>query len=417
MLKSILSILESREAVIDSKKANENTIFFAINKGNDYVLEALNKGSIVVCDKSIEKHENIYHVNNTIDFMKLLASKWRENLKTKIIGITGSNGKTSVKDILYDLLSLDGKCYKTQGNYNNHIGMSLTLMNVKSKYKYAVVEIGTSNFGEIKELSKIANPDYSVITNIGQSHMEFFKTEENVYLEKISIADFTKEKVYVNYQDKYLKNFNKGEFANCLNFYSEFKSYNGSTNFILNINDKKYELSTNLIGQHNILNITLALKVVLDITKKDISFFKDKLLNLSISPMRMQVIKHKGVTIINDAYNASPKSMIEAILTMELFKEKKVFILSDMLELGENSINYHIGLKEYLKNEKDIIILYGEKMKYLYNALDRKNIYYVDNKSKIQEILSNITKPYIILLKGSRGMKLEEILDDLKGKN
>lgn len=407
MLEELLEILKKRESVIDSRLCSNNTIFFAINSGNNYVLDAINSGSYVVCDdKKYEGLKNVFVVDNTVLFMQKLAKEYRKTLNTTIIAITGSNGKTTVKDILFSLLSKFYKTYKTQGNYNNHIGAPLTILNIRDIDDYAVVEIGTSNFGEIEELSKIVLPDYSIITNIGESHMQYFKTYENVFYEKTSLIKYTKKKVVLNCLDPYLKNIKDEKVI-----FNEM-----AENIVMDENGILFKLNgidikSNLLGKHNVINILLSLKIFTLVTNKTLNDALDIIKNLTLTNMRMQKIDLGDILLINDAYNASPKSMEMAINAMNYFKGLKVLVLADMLELGDNSIKYHENLSKHLQNDEDIILLYGDNMKYLYEKLKRKNVFHFLNLNGLVNELDKIQKPYTMLLKGSRGMKLEKILE------
>lgn len=183
--------VQIKNVVMDSRKVTEGSLFFAINNGNSYVKDVLDKGaSLVIADNTDVVDERIVKVSDTIATMQDLATKYRNKLDIQVIGITGSNGKTSTKDIIYSLLSKKAKTLKTEGNYNNHIGLPYTLLNVTDEEKFVVLEMGMSSLGEIRRLGEISNPDYAIITNIGDSHIEFLKTRDNVFKAKTELLEF-----------------------------------------------------------------------------------------------------------------------------------------------------------------------------------------------------------------------------------
>ena len=206
--------IEINRIVMNSKEIRNKDLFVAIRGGNNFINEALEKGAYVVYDnKDViidEKFkDNVFLVDDSILFLQQFAKKWREALDLKIIGITGSNGKTTVKDIIYHLLSKKYKVKKTEGNYNNHIGLPFTLLRAEKDDDFMILEMGMSDFGEIKLLAEIAEPNVSIITNIGESHLEFLKTKENVFKAKTEILPYTKETVIINGDDEYLKDIEK----------------------------------------------------------------------------------------------------------------------------------------------------------------------------------------------------------------
>ena len=195
------------KVVMNSKEVEKNNLFVAIRGGNAYANEALEKGAFVIYDDKMLKlksNSNSFLVSDSIEFMQKLAHRWRKALNIKIIGITGSNGKTTVKDMIFQLLSTKYKGKKTEGNYNNHIGLPFTLLCSEKNDDFMVLEMGMSNFGEIELLAKIAEPNIGIITNIGDSHLEFLKTRENVFKAKTEMLPFLKETLIINSDDEFL---------------------------------------------------------------------------------------------------------------------------------------------------------------------------------------------------------------------
>ena len=410
--------VQIKNVVMDSRKVTEGSLFFAINNGNSYVKDVLDKGaSLVIADNTNIKDKRVVKVTDTIATMQNLATKYRKKLDIQVIGITGSNGKTTTKDIVYSLLSTKAKTLKTEGNYNNHIGLPYTLLNVTDEEKFVVLEMGMSSLGEIRRLGEISSPDYAIITNIGDSHIEFLKTRDNVFKAKTELLEFVdKKNTFVCGDDEYLGKLDVNKVGFNGNNTHKIESYdfsNKGSKFILD--GKEYEMS--LLGKHNISNTAIAIELAKKIGLTDEEIQKG-LKEIKISNMRFQEIKIGEDIYINDAYNASPMSMKAAIDTLnEIYNDKyKIAILGDMLELGENEINYHIDVLNYLLDKKiKLIYLYGERMKKAYdifmkNKSEEYRFWYYPTKEGIVESLKNIKMEKVILLKASRGTALEDII-------
>ena len=410
--------VQIKNVVMDSRKVIKGSLFFAINNGNSYVKDVLDKGaSLVIADNTDIKDERVIKVTDTIATMQDLATKYRKKLDIQVVGITGSNGKTTTKDIVYSLLSTKAKTLKTEGNYNNHIGLPYTLLNVTDEEKFVVLEMGMSSLGEIKRLGEISGPNYAIITNIGDSHIEFLKTRDNVFKAKTELLEFVdKENTFVCGDDEYLGKLDVNKVGFNENNTYKIESYkfsNKDSKFILD--GKEYEMP--LLGKHNISNTAIAIELAKKIGLTDEEIQKS-LKEVKISNMRFQEIKIGNDIYINDAYNASPMSMKAAIDTLnEIYNDKyKIAILGDMLELGENEIDYHIDVLNYLLDKKiKLVYLYGERMKKAYdifmkNRSEEYRFWYYPTKEGIVESLKNIKMEKVILLKASRGIKLEEII-------
>ena len=410
--------VQIKNVVMDSRKVIKGSLFFAINNGNSYVKDVLDKGaSLVIADNTDIKDERVIKVTDTIATMQDLATKYRKKLDIQVVGITGSNGKTTTKDIVYSLLSTKAKTLKTEGNYNNHIGLPYTLLNVTDEEKFVVLEMGMSSLGEIKRLGEISGPNYAIITNIGDSHIEFLKTRDNVFKAKTELLEFVdKENTFVCGDDEYLGKLDVNKVGFNENNTYKIESYkfsNKDSKFILD--GKEYEMP--LLGKHNISNTAIAIELAKKIGLTDEEIQKS-LKEVKISNMRFQEIKMGNDIYINDAYNASPMSMKAAIDTLnEIYDDKyKIAILGDMLELGENEIDYHIDVLNYLLDKKiKLVYLYGERMKKAYdifmkNRSEEYRFWYYPTKKGIVESLKNIKMEKVILLKASRGIKLEEII-------
>jgi UDP-N-acetylmuramoyl-tripeptide--D-alanyl-D-alanine ligase len=411
------------EVKIDSRKIEKNDIFVAIRGGNSYVKDVLKKGAALVFydDPKVEINDKrAIYVEDSIDFLQEIAKKYRQTLNVKIIGITGSEGKTSTKDILYSILSERYRGKKTQGNYNNHIGVPLTVLQLDEKDEFLVLEMGMSELGEIRTLSEIAKPDYALITNIGDSHLEFLINRDNVFKAKTEIFEFVPPKNRVVYGDDfYFQNIEgikigekEGNDIKISNFYQD---KNGSK-FNLDYSGEQMKIETNLYGEYNAINTALAIALALKIGV-DPSLIIEKCKTLKLSGMRFERVEKDGKIFINDAYNASPIAMKVALETFdEIFQgEYKVAILGDMLELGENSLKLHENLIEVIDNlNLDEIYLVGKNMKFLYEKLDKskyKRCLYFERVEEIKEKIDEIKEEAIIFLKASNGISLNKIIE------
>ena len=402
---------------INYKELLKDDIFIAIRGGNNFIKEAAEKEAYVIYDDETKKidYDKAFLVKDSVEFLQKFAKNWRENLNLKVIGITGSNGKTTVKDIVYQLLSIKYKGKKTEGNLNNHIGLPISLLRAEKTDDFIVLEMGMSDLGEIDLLADISKPDYGIITNIGDSHLEFLKSRENVFKAKSEIVSHIKSKLFTSYDDPYLQVLDGTKVSiknDKADYYAQDINLSGDgTTFMLNENMK---VSTNLIGEHNILNLLfgIALSEEFGISEEELL---NEVKNIRLTDMRFQKIESGNIIYINDAYNASPLSMEKAILTFsEIYNDRyKIVILGDMLELGDKAVKFHEELEKLLRNTRQSeILLYGPLMKSLYEKIKDLNAYHYDDKMEIKNKLKkhNIEKA-AVLLKGSRGMRLEEIIE------
>ena len=415
-IKSVVEKNEIGHVVMDSRKVQKGDLFFAINNGNSYVNDVLGKGAaLVIADNYKGNDKRVIKVDDTIKCMQELAKKYRKALNIKIIAITGSNGKTTTKDMVYSILSQEYVTAKTMGNLNNHIGVPFTILQLDNKYEVAVLELGMSSFGEIDLLSNIAQPDIGVITNIGDSHLEFLKTRENVFKAKTELVKYVeKENLIIFGDDPFLKMLDgvKVGYEKDNNYQIEdFSDSDEGLSFELN--GDKYEIALN--GKHNCINAAIAV-VIGKKMKVPYEKIKDGLKNLELTPMRFQKIEKENIIYINDAYNASPISVSFSLETFDkLYNDTlKITILGDMLELGEKEIEYHKNIIEKaLSIHTDKIYLYGERMKKALENVqkNREKITHFTEKEEIKKLILKGQKKTSILLKGSRGMKLEEIIE------
>lgn len=409
-------ILNIGNVQMDSRKIEKDDIFFALNSGKNYIQQVLEKGaSLVVCDdKKWEGHERVAVVEDTLKVMQEIAREYRKSLPVKIIGVVGSNGKTTTKDIVYSVLSSKYKCIKTEGNYNNHIGVPYTLLQIKENDEFAVVEMGMSSRGEIKFLCETALPDYGIITNIGDSHLEFLLNRENVFIEKSEIKNYVdKDRLIIFGDDFYLKNLNgiKVGFEKNNNFIIEnYKETSEGVSF--EIKNEKYNFKMN--GKHNCINAAFG-AVVGKAAGLSYEEIERGLENCKVTPMRFQKIEKNGIKYINDSYNASPVSMKYSLETLaDAYKGiSKIAVLADMGELGKDELKYHIEVIEYavaLDIEK--IIVFGNIMKEAAEKIEnREKLIVAETKEEIKNIIRKDFSDRVVLIKGSNFNHLWEIME------
>ena len=429
---------------IDSREVKKNSLFIAVKgdcfDGHDFVKDAIRKGAtaVVINKKYLNRFDEInvplITVKNTKLALGEVARIWRKKLSTKIIGITGSTGKTTVKDMLAELLKEKFIVNKTIANNNNDIGVPLTILNTNEKHQVLVAELGTNHFGEIPYTAKILSPDFALITNIGSSHLEFLKTKNGVWKEKSFLFDETirnNGKIFLNYDDPIIREKHillerriTFGFSGRVDVKGKIKSYTNDGKPVLGINykNKSYELESPLYGEQSAENLlaSIAIALELGLSLKEIG---NALSKLKAPLGRLNVQSYKNFILIDDTYNANPdstKAAIELVGRIKSFK-RKVLFLGDMLELGDKSIKFHQSLKTVVtKSRIDEVYTIGPKMKYLNEKLNNDII--IAKHFTKRNMLSSFIKKLdlddsVILVKGSRGMKMEEFLSEIKTKS
>ena len=403
---------------IDSRLITKGSMFFAIKgenyDGNEFALEALRNGAkIAVIDSeeiSFNKNDNIIKVDDSLKTLQNLATFHRESMSSKIVAITGSNGKTTSKELIHSVLSISYQTTSTVGNLNNHIGVPLSLLRIKEDTEFSVIELGANNFGEIDFLSKISKPDYGYITNFGKAHLEGFKNIKGVIKGKTELYDWIIENgktALLNYDDPEqlkFKSSNHFSFGSKSNSKYVFEIIKGE-NIIVKCNGIVYK--SNLYGEYNFSNVCSAIAIGLEFGV-DPKLIREELKNYSSNNNRSEIIKIDNKNVILDAYNANPTSVEFAIQSFIKNKGTKALVLGDMFELGENSAIEHkkiIDLADGLNI--DICIFIGEEF-FKLRQDSVKNIFF-KTKEDFYE-LGDMIKEENILIKGSRGMKMEDIL-------
>ena len=413
--------LNSNGVSIDTRNILCGNMFFCLRgenfNGNIFAAEALEKGaSFVVIDQPEYKlDERCILVNNTLSALQSLAHFHRKKLNIPVIGITGTNGKTTTKELIYTVLSSKYRVHATQGNLNNHIGVPLTLLGIDRKStQIAIVEMGANHIGEIAELCQIAEPNYGIITNIGKAHLEGFGSIEGIIKTKSALYQFIADVnglVFVNSEDELLiklsdniKRFTYGKSAdykgNCLNDNLLLKLF---------LPDYNLDIQTQLIGDYNFYNVMAAIAVGLyfSVTVEDI---KISLASYTPKNSRSQLVKKGNKTIIIDAYNANPSSMEQAICNLsKLELPAKTLLLGDMAELGKDSVFEHQQIVDLIRKFSfDYVYLFGSE--FAKTNVDISWVYndYEQLKTALKKELPDNAA---ILIKGSRSMKMERFLE------
>ncbi|MNW29408.1 UDP-N-acetylmuramoyl-tripeptide--D-alanyl-D-alanine ligase [compost metagenome] len=377
-------------------------------------------------------------VENTLEALQQLAAGYLAQSGAKVIGITGSNGKTTTKDIVFSLLSTTYKVHKTQGNFNNHIGLPLTILSMPEDCDIAVLEMGMSGRHEIELLSKLAKPETAIVTNIGESHLLQLGSRLEIARAKLEILSGMKQGGLLVYNgDEPLLNIVLSEESTAKpeglrkstfglsgdndDYPSGIMFANGKTLFTSHlIGNMTLELP--LLGEHNVINCLAALTVARHYGVS-VQGIQEGLRNVELTGMRIEMITGtSGITVLNDAYNASPTSMKAAILVLERMKgyRNKIAVLGDMLELGDSEEEYHREVGAFVSTSKlDYLFTYGKLGELIAegagDALDANHIFAYHDKSELIHKLESIVNPKdIVLVKGSRGMKLEEVVEAIK---
>lgn len=458
------AVLKQKEAacvVLDSRKIQEDGIFIASPgekaDGHNFIGDVFRKGALaVVCEKTPsqvketcgipEEDWGAYIlVENALQALKDIAEFYRKQLTIPVIGITGSVGKTSTKEMIAGVLAQKYKVLKTEGNFNNEIGLPLTLLRIREEHEAAVVEMGISDFGEMHRLSKMAKPDICVITNIGQCHLENLKSREGILQAKTEIFDFMpwEGHVCVNGNDDMLSTLDrvkgrkvhffgvKNEGCEC--FDSDFEVYAdeienrgllGSRAVLHKKNPagerEKRQIQIPLPGLHMVINAAAA-ALVADILGLTLEQISEGISSVEAVGGRSHIISQEKRTIIDDCYNANPVSMKAAIDLLGTAEGRKVAVLGDMFELGTDSAKLHETVGSYAgKAGVDVIICVGENAEHMYRgALEQKKpeqeIHYFSSREELLEKLDSLLKDGdSILVKASHGMGFAKVVECLQ---
>ncbi|MCT2561703.1 UDP-N-acetylmuramoyl-tripeptide--D-alanyl-D-alanine ligase [Chryseobacterium herbae] len=411
--------LKSDKVTIDSRKVGKNDIFFAFSGDNFNAATLAEKAaddgalaSIVEQPEFENKDRNIFYVPSTLEFLQQLAVYHRNKLNIPIIGLTGSNGKTTTKEIVHAVLSEKFNVQYTYGNLNNHIGVPLTILSIKPEHEMAVIEMGANHQKEIELLCTISQPDFGYITNFGKAHLEGFGGFEGVIKGKSELYDYLKSNnrtIVVNENDP-VQAEKTQKYSPKITFGKENSDYQFglfSEEHFVGLEFKGVKAVSKLTGEYNFTNLCAAASLGLHF---GISFEKIKhaVENYTPTNMRSQVVKKEGRTLVLDTYNANPSSMAASLHNFVTFEGSKTIIIGDMLELGTESEKEHQNILDLaLELNFDQIITVGKHFK----TVNPSALSFDNTAELIEYLQQNKIQSENILLKGSRGIALEKSID------
>ncbi|MBU8907114.1 UDP-N-acetylmuramoyl-tripeptide--D-alanyl-D-alanine ligase [Desertibacillus haloalkaliphilus] len=424
------------QVTIDSRVSLENGLFVPIVgerfDGHDFLEDAIKNGASATLwqeghplPDDLPSHVHIYFVKDTLQALQQLAELYVQDIKPIVVGVTGSNGKTTTKDIIESVVSKSYQTHKTEGNFNNHIGLPLTILDMPRETELLILEMGMSGFGEISFLSKLAKPNYAVVTNIGESHIEQLGSREGIAKAKMEIVDGLNSggKVIVDGDEPLLTPYLTPKTVCC--GYGErndvrITSVNGNEKgYVFKLANETSSFMVPLLGKHNVKNTTFAIALARDLAIDD-QTIQAGLEELAITTMRLQTLKGKrNALIVNDAYNASPTSMIAAVETIKSLNNymNKVVVLGDMYELGNDEEDLHRSVAASISDPITAVITIGDRGQWIADELRKENSHTMDINSyqtkeeAIPMIESLLDENTVILFKASRGLQLETIIE------
>lgn len=428
--------------VLDSRQVEKDYLFIATKgervDGHSFIPQVLEKGATgVICEKIPEDTDGCFIlVEDSFQALKDVARFYREQLDITVVGITGSVGKTSTKEFIASVLAVKYEVLKTEGNFNNEVGLPLTILKIRDGHEVAVVEMGISDFGEMHRLSEIAKPDVCVLTNIGQCHLENLKSRQGILKAKTEIFDFMKEDglVCINGDDDMLETIEEVRGRKPMTFglkesnrvYAdeiENKGLFGSSARV-HIDDADFAVQIPLPGEHMVYNALAAACVgsLLGLTTEEIAQGVGE-----VQPVggRSHIMRMEERVIIDDCYNANPVSMCAALDLLATALTRKVAVMGDMFELGEKENEMHARVGAYaVEKGIDVIVCIGGLSEHMYQAACQKaeesgqskeNIYYFAQKKDFLEKYEELLKiGDTVLIKASHGMAFEEIVKELE---
>lgn len=411
--------LQSSNVVIDSRKIEQNDIFFAFS-GETFnaaalAEEAVKKGALAVIVEQPDyenQEKHIFYVPSTLQFLQELAVYHRQMLTIPVIGLTGSNGKTTTKEIIHAVLSEKFNVQYTKGNLNNHIGVPLTILSIRPEHEMAVVEMGANHQKEIELLCSLSMPDFGYITNFGKAHLEGFGGVEGVIKGKSELYDYLKNNgrtILVNENDPIQVEKTVG-YSQKITFGKPDSDYQFdllSEEHFVGLMYKGEKAVSKLTGEYNFTNLCAAASLGLYF---GIDF--DKIVhaieNYTPTNMRSQIVQKGDQTLVLDTYNANPSSMSASLQNFVTFEGSKTIIIGDMLELGEESENEHRHILDLaLQSGFDQVITVGQNFRNVYDS----PLSFISTQDLIEYFKNHKITSRNILLKGSRGIALEKSID------
>lgn len=423
---------------IDSRQINDDTLFVPLkgekSDGHDYIKKAFEGGAVAtISERRIDCENTVVLVEDCSRALGDIAKYYKKKFNIKTVAITGSVGKTTTKDMLSAVMGMQYHTLKTEGNFNNELGLPLTALKLNHSHEAAVFEMGMSAFGEISYLANIARPDVAIITNIGMSHIENLGSQEGIFKAKTEICEyFDKDSLLiVNADDKYLQKALSFTGFSVVGYGIEndcqYKARDIEnlgllgTKFSVDIYEREYRIHVKTPGVHNVYNALAAI-----ICGVHYNIGPNKIIegieNFSLTAMRMSVEKVGTLTLINDCYNSSPDSVNAALKVLSTQDTRKVAILGDILEMGEfaKDAHYEIG-EEVAKNKVDVLLTAGENAKFIAEAAQANGVPEVMDFDTTEELVLNVLN-YIndndtILIKASRGMHFEDVVNKITEEN
>lgn len=424
----------------DSRNISETGLFVALSgekfNGHNFINDVISKGVkgfIVEEDIEINNTElSFIKVENSLKAYQDIANYIRKKLNPFVIGITGSSGKTSTKEIAYAFFKYFFNTFKSEANYNNEIGVPLSLLSLTTDKKVAIIEMGMRGKGQIQELAEIAEPDAGIITGIGTAHIELLGSIENIAQAKWELADNLKLRngylsipIYDLNIIELSKNYNKEKLItidiqknDSADFYlteSWIENDKQYFKYFSNINKKEYKACLSVFGKHQISNALLVISL-----SKALNIELPDFLDLSFENLtgRTETFQIGNTTIVNDSYNANPESMKAAIETfLDIYKNKEnVLVIGEMRELGDKAVQYHKEIGQFCKefNFHELIVI-NENAKEIFNSYENENSkFFKDNLSAGEYLKKYLNNNVNIFFKASRGAKLEEVIQVLK---
>jgi len=427
---------------IDTRKITTGNLYIPIQgdrfDGHSFVEKAIENGAVATLWKKNVKNPPVnipvIFVEDTLEALQTLAKSYRDQLDVKVIGVTGSNGKTSTKDIVTSLLATKFKVQKTEGNFNNHIGLPLTILSLEENTEMAVLEMGMSSRGEIEFLSKLARPNAAIITNIGEAHLMDLGSRDAIAEAKLEIVTGLQDGgVFVYNGDEPLltnrvpsmnlaaETITFGD-ARANNYYPTSVTLQATGTYFKMNQDENVAFYLPVLGKHNVYNTlaSMAIAKYFGVTWEEM---KRGLVTLQMTGMRMEIVKtENGLTIINDAYNASPTAMEAAFHLMNGLDgfSKKIVVLGDMLELGNQEVQFHYEVGKLIDPARiSYVFTYGRLGAQIAEGakinFPNERVKAYDNKEELVKNLQAVVDVKdVVLVKASRGMKLEEVITMLK---
>lgn len=423
----------------DSRTIKAGDLFFAIRgeeyDGHAFVRDAFSRGAVCAvidskANRALCRNVPVLVVRNTMEALGQLAYLYRRKFAIPIIAVAGSNGKTTVKEMIASVLGTQYKVLYTKGNLNNHIGVPQTLFHLNRSHEIAVIEIGSNHFGELKHLCNVLHPTHGLITNVGKEHLEFFKNVRGTARAEGELFQFVAKSGigFVNVDDKNVVEQAKilkakisyGFFQPNCQVHGKFIEIdlNGCTKFsVKSSGTKEFVVQLSVPGKSMMFNglAASAVGIAFKISQKNIQKVLKQFAGID---KRMEVKKVGTITILNDTYNSNPDSLLSSLETLRSMKgpKRKIAILADMLELGSSSKKEHEQVGLSIKNiGLDCLLTYGEMARYIHQNADVNQKVHFDQKNKlIKEATEIISRGNIVLVKGSRGMKMEEVVAEIE---